>query len=130
MEINSLAGYFPVITDVVFFLGGRGRKGGRREGERWKHSVQFVCNFFELTVRHITFKRLKVGHRVRCSVLYTVLHHDRNNEFERKMIHQQLMMDGESDLVLWKQVRKRWRRIKCQNLSCPLFQKMMFRTQQ
>ena len=29
-------------------------------------------------------------------------HHDRNNEFEFKRIHQQLMMDGESDLVLWK----------------------------
>ena len=68
MEINSLAGYFPVITDVVFFLGGGGREGGR-----WKHSVQFVCNFFELTVSHITFKRLKVGRHVRCSVLYTVL---------------------------------------------------------
>ena len=27
-------------------------------------------------------------------------------------------MDGESDLVLWKQVRKKWRLIKCQNLSC------------
>ena len=39
-------------------------------------------------------------------------HHDRNNEFECKMIHQQLMMDGESDLVLWKQVRKIWRLIK------------------
>ena len=52
-------------------------------------------------------------------------HHDRNNEFEFKRIHQQLMMDGESDLVLWKQVRKRWRLIKCQNLSCLLFQKMM-----
>ena len=51
--------------------------------------------------------------------------HDRNNEFEFKRIHQQLMMDGESDLVLWKQVRKRWRLIKCQNLSCLLFQKMM-----
>ena len=34
-------------------------------------------------------------------------HHDRNNEFEFKKIHQQLMMDGESDLMLWKQVRKR-----------------------
>ena len=30
-------------------------------------------------------------------------HHDRDNEFEFKKIHQQLMMDGESDLVLWKQ---------------------------
>ena len=36
-------------------------------------------------------------------------HHDRNIEFKFKRIHQQLMMDGESDLVLWKQVRKRWR---------------------
>ena len=34
-------------------------------------------------------------------------HDDRNNEFECKMIHQQLMMDGESDLVWWKQVRKK-----------------------
>ena len=51
-------------------------------------------------------------------------HHDRNNEFECTMIHQQLMMDGESDLVFWKQVRKRWRLIKCQNLSCLLFQKV------
>ena len=34
--------------------------------------------------------------------------------------------DGwESDFVLWKQVRQRWRLIKCQSLSCPLFQKMM-----
>ena len=46
--------------------------------------------------------------------------HDRNNEFECKMIHQQLMMDWESDLVLWSQARKRWILIKCQNLSCLL----------
>ena len=52
-------------------------------------------------------------------------HHDRNNEFECQMIHQQLMMDAESDFVLWKQVRQRWRLIKCQSLSCLLFQKMM-----
>ena len=51
--------------------------------------------------------------------------HDRNNEFEFKKIHQQLMMGGESDLVLWKQVHRKWRLIKCQNLSCLLFQKMM-----
>ena len=51
--------------------------------------------------------------------------HDRNNEFEFKKIHQQLMMDGESDFVLWKQVHRKWRLIKCQNLSCLLFQKMM-----
>ena len=38
---------------------------------------------------------------------------------------QQLMMDGESDLVLWTQVHRKWRLIKCQNLSCLLFQKMM-----
>ena len=50
--------------------------------------------------------------------------HDRNNEFEFKKIHQQLMMDGESDLVLWKQVHRKWRLIKCQNLSCLLFQKI------
>ena len=29
------------------------------------------------------------------------------------------MMDGDSDLVLWNQVRKRWRLIKCQSLICP-----------
>ena len=46
-------------------------------------------------------------------------HHDRSNEFECKMIHQQLMMDGENDLVLLHQVRKRWRLIKCQSLICP-----------
>ena len=33
------------------------------------------------------------------------------------------MMDGESDLVFGKQVRKRWKLIKCQNLICLLFQK-------
>ena len=38
--------------------------------------------------------------------------HDRNNEFEFKKIHQQLMMDGESDLVLWKQVHRKRRLIK------------------
>ena len=52
-------------------------------------------------------------------------HHDRNNEFEFKRIHQQLMMDGGSDLVLWKQVHRKLRLIKCQNLSCLLLQKMM-----
>ena len=30
------------------------------------------------------------------------------------------MMDGESDLLLWKQVHRKWRLIKCQNLSWPL----------
>ena len=86
MEINSLAGYFLVITDVVFFflVGEGGREEGRREGERWKHSVQFVGNFFELTVRHITFKRLKVGHRVRCSVLYTVFVGEKRREEKRR----------------------------------------------
>ena len=34
-------------------------EGGRREGERWKDSVHLVGNFYEPTVRHITFKRLK-----------------------------------------------------------------------
>ena len=29
------------------------------------------------------------------------------------------MMDGESGLVLWKQVRKRWRLIKCQESELP-----------
>ena len=52
-------------------------------------------------------------------------HHDRNNVFEFKKIHQLLTMDGESDLVLWKQIHRKWRLIKCQNLSCLLFQKMM-----
>ena len=42
--------------------------------------MQFVGNFFELTVRHITFKRLKVGHRVRCSVLYTVFVGEKRRE--------------------------------------------------
>ena len=51
--------------------------------------------------------------------------HDRNTEFEFKRIHQQLMMDGESDLVLWKQIHRKWRLTKCQKLSCLLFQKMM-----
>ena len=63
--------------------GGR-EEEGRREGERWKHSVQFVGNFFELTVRHITFKRLKVGHRVRCSVLYTVFVGEKRREEKRR----------------------------------------------
>ena len=48
-----------------------------------------------------------------------------NNEFEFKRIRQQLMMDGESDFVLWKQVHRKWRLIKCQSLSCFPFQKMM-----
>ena len=52
-------------------------------------------------------------------------HHDKSNEFECKMIHQQLMMDGENDLVLLHRVRERWRLIKCQSLICSLFQKMM-----
>ena len=45
-------------------------------------------------------------------------HHDKGNEFECKMI--QMRMDGESDLVLWPQVRKRWRPIKSQSLIFPL----------
>ena len=49
----------------------------------------------------------------------------KQREFECKVIHQQLMMDEESDLVLWNQVRKRWRPIKCQSMICLLFQKMM-----
>ena len=61
-----------------------GREEGRREGERWKHSVQFVGNFFELTVRHITFKRLNVGHRVRCSVLYIVFVGEKRREEKRR----------------------------------------------
>ena len=61
-----------------------GREEGRREGERWKHSVQFVGNFFELTVRHITFKRLNVGHRVRCSVLYIVFVGEKRREEKRE----------------------------------------------
>ena len=40
-------------------------------------------------------------------------HHDRSNESECKTI--QMRMDGESDLVSWHQVRKRWRLIKCQS---------------
>ena len=36
---------------------------------------------------------------------------------EFKRIHQQLMMDGESDLVLWKQVHRKCRLIKCQSDS-------------
>ena len=52
--------------------------------ERWKHSVQFVGNFYELTVRHITFKRLKVGRRVRCSVLYTVFAGEKRREEKRR----------------------------------------------
>ena len=34
-------------------------------------------------------------------------HHDRSNEFECTMIYQQLMMEGENDLVLLHQVRKK-----------------------
>ena len=33
------------------------------------------------------------------------------------------MVDGESDLVLWKQFHRKWRVIKCQNLRCFLFPK-------
>ena len=44
-------------------------------------------------------------------------HHDKSNEFECKMI--QMRMDGESDLVLWHQVRRRWRPTKSQSLIFP-----------
>ena len=64
-------GIFSVIADVVFFWVGEGGREG--EGERWKHSVQFVGNFFEATARHITFKRLEVGRRVRFSLLVQCL---------------------------------------------------------
>ena len=43
--------------------------------------------------------------------------HDRNNEFEFKKIYQE-SMEGESDLVLWKQVHRKWKLNKCQNLGC------------
>ena len=54
-------------SPLSFFLGvgGREEEGEkRREEERWEHSVQFVGSCYERTVRHITFKRLKVGRRV------------------------------------------------------------------
>ena len=64
---NSLAGNVPVIKSPLSFFwvweGGR-REERRREEERWEHSVQFVGSCYERTVRHITFKRLKVGRRV------------------------------------------------------------------
>ena len=49
-----------------FWVWGGREEGGekRREKERWEHSVQFVGSCYERTVRHITFKRLKVGRRV------------------------------------------------------------------
>ena len=46
--------------------------------------MQFVGNFYEPTVRHITFKRLKVGRRVRCSVLYTVFVGEKRREEKRR----------------------------------------------
>ena len=79
-----LAVYFSVITDVVFFFSWCERVGGRREEERWNHSVQFVGNFDEPSVRHITFKRLKVGRRVRCSELYTVFVGEKRKEEKRQ----------------------------------------------
>ena len=48
------------------------RREEEEEEERWEHSVQFVGSCCERTVRHITFKRLKVGRRVCSSVLCTV----------------------------------------------------------
>ena len=57
-----------------FLVEGRREEGGekRREEERWEHSVQFVGSCYERTLRHITFKSLKVGRRVCCSVLFAV----------------------------------------------------------
>ena len=52
--------------------------------EEFSLSPQFVGNFFVLTVRHITFKRLKVGRRVRCSVLCTVFVGEKRGEEKRK----------------------------------------------
>ena len=46
--------------------------------------MQFVGNFFELTLRHITFKLLKVGRRVLCSVLYTVFVGEKRTDEKRR----------------------------------------------
>ena len=68
VQNNSLAGNIPVIKNPLSFCGCGREGGGRREEEgeeeRWEHSVQFGGSCYERIVRHITFKRVKVGRRV------------------------------------------------------------------
>ena len=67
IKYKFVAGNIPVIKRSLSFLGVGGREEGgekRRREERWEHFVQFVGRCYERTVRHITFKRLKVGRRV------------------------------------------------------------------
>ena len=58
--VKSSRGIFFWNYRFCFFFLGEG--GGEVETFR-------AVRFYEPTVRHITFKRLKVGRRVRCSVL-------------------------------------------------------------
>ena len=54
-----------MIKSPLSFLGvGGGEEGGEKRREEERCEVQFVGSCYELTVRHITFKRLKVGRRV------------------------------------------------------------------
>ena len=58
---ETTARYFLKLQ-IFFFLCVGGREEGG--GERWEHFVQVVGSCCEPTVRHITFKLLKVGRHV------------------------------------------------------------------
>ena len=67
--VKSPAGHFFVITDIVFFWGGEGGRGGREgEGEGNRHTRDNIpCSSLADAVNlpcARSFERLKVGRRV------------------------------------------------------------------
>ena len=88
MEINSLAEYFPVVTDVVFFSWWR-REGGREEGGR-ERGGNIPCNSLAIslnlpcTTSHSNASKLDTVFVVQCFIQCLLVRREEKRREEKR----------------------------------------------